>query len=71
LTRSWAAEFAAGGVRVNTVAPGPTRTEGVSGMSEGEVEFVSGATALKRLADPREIAELVVFLASPRRARAT
>jgi hypothetical protein len=27
LTRSWAAEFSARGVRVNTVMPGPTRTE--------------------------------------------
>ncbi len=29
LTRAWAAEFGSRGVRVNSVAPGPTRTEGV------------------------------------------
>lgn len=29
LTRTWAVEFGSRGVRVNSVAPGPTRTEGV------------------------------------------
>ncbi len=66
LTRSWASEFAGLGIRVNTVSPGPTRTEGVSQMSDEEVAFVSGVTAMGRLADPAEIAELVTFLASPR-----
>jgi NAD(P)-dependent dehydrogenase (short-subunit alcohol dehydrogenase family) len=66
LTRTWAAEFASLGVRVNSVSPGPTRTEGVSQMSDEEVGFVTGVTAMGRLADPQEIAALVVFLASPR-----
>ncbi len=66
LTRTWAGEFAGQGIRVNSVSPGPTRTEGVSQMSEEEVAFVTGVTAIGRLADPEEIAELVVFLASPR-----
>ena len=30
LTRTWAAEFGSGGVRVNSVAPGSTRTDGVA-----------------------------------------
>src|SRR6201993_2222092 len=30
-TRSWAAAFGANGIRVNTVAPGPTRTDGAVG----------------------------------------
>ena len=29
LTRTWAAEFGSRGIRVNSVAPGPTKTEGV------------------------------------------
>jgi NAD(P)-dependent dehydrogenase (short-subunit alcohol dehydrogenase family) len=66
LTRAWAGEFASEGIRVNSVSPGPTRTEGVSQMSDEEVAFVTGVTAIGRLADPKEIAELVVFLASPR-----
>jgi NAD(P)-dependent dehydrogenase (short-subunit alcohol dehydrogenase family) len=35
-------------------------------MSDEEVAFVIGVTAIGRLADPKEIAELVLFLASPR-----
>lgn len=31
LTKAWTAEYAAQGVRVNTVAPGPTRTTGAPG----------------------------------------
>jgi NAD(P)-dependent dehydrogenase (short-subunit alcohol dehydrogenase family) len=66
LTRTWAGEFAAAGVRVNAVTVGPTRTDGTSAMSEEEVSFVTGLTALGRTAEPGEIAEAIAFLASPR-----
>jgi NAD(P)-dependent dehydrogenase (short-subunit alcohol dehydrogenase family) len=66
LTRTWAAEFAGFGVRVNAVTVGPTRTGGTDGMSEEEVGFVVGLTKLGRSAEPAEIAETIVFLASPR-----
>jgi NAD(P)-dependent dehydrogenase (short-subunit alcohol dehydrogenase family) len=66
LTRTWAAEFAAAGVRVNSVAPGPTDTEGVA-AEWGEVnEELGRALPLGRTADAREIAEAVLFLASPK-----
>jgi NAD(P)-dependent dehydrogenase (short-subunit alcohol dehydrogenase family) len=66
LTRTWAVEFASRGVRVNSVAPGPTRTEGV--VAEwGEVNDELGrALPMGRTARPEEIAEAVLFLASPR-----
>jgi NAD(P)-dependent dehydrogenase (short-subunit alcohol dehydrogenase family) len=32
LTKAWATEFGPQGIRVNTVSPGPTRTEGTAGM---------------------------------------
>jgi NAD(P)-dependent dehydrogenase (short-subunit alcohol dehydrogenase family) len=66
LTRTWAGEFAGFGVRVNAVTVGPTRSGGTDGMSEEELGFVVGLTKLGRTAEPAEIAEAIVFLASPR-----
>lgn len=67
LTRTWAAEFSPAGVRVNTVAPGPTRTDMVlAAMGEEGAEQVAKTTLLGRLASPREIAEVILFLASDR-----
>jgi NAD(P)-dependent dehydrogenase (short-subunit alcohol dehydrogenase family) len=65
LTRSWAVEFAPA-VRVNAVAPGPTRTEGVLHEWGEKVEDFGRATALGRTARATEIAEVIAFLASPR-----
>jgi NAD(P)-dependent dehydrogenase (short-subunit alcohol dehydrogenase family) len=67
LTRTWAAEFSPAGVRVNTVAPGPTRTDAViATMGEEGAGQVGKSTLLGRLATPREIAEVIVFLATER-----
>ncbi|MFI6169158.1 SDR family NAD(P)-dependent oxidoreductase [Nocardia sp. NPDC051052] len=67
LTRTWAKEFAEGGVRVNNVAPGPTRTEGVvAEWGEDGNEGVAKDLGLTRTAAAREIAEAIYFLASPR-----
>jgi NAD(P)-dependent dehydrogenase (short-subunit alcohol dehydrogenase family) len=66
MTRSWAAEYGASGVRVNAVAPGPVFTEGAKNtIALGET------TLLKRAAQPEEIAETIAFLASPRAAYIT
>ncbi|CDO90852.1 short-chain dehydrogenase [Mycobacterium triplex] len=66
LTRTWAAEFGAAGVRVNSVAPGPTRTLGVA-AAWGEVnEELGRSLPLGRTAFASEIAEAVLFLSSPR-----
>ena len=71
LTRTWAGEFAAAGVRVNAVTVGPTATEGNDAMSAEEIAFVTGLTKLGRRAEPSEIAAAIVFLASPRAAYVT
>jgi NAD(P)-dependent dehydrogenase (short-subunit alcohol dehydrogenase family) len=62
-TQAWAAEYSPRGVRVNAVAPGPiyTRPE-----ARELFDSLGAATAMKRAADPAEIAEVVAFLASPR-----
>jgi NAD(P)-dependent dehydrogenase (short-subunit alcohol dehydrogenase family) len=66
LTRTWAAEFGKHGVRVNSVAPGPTRTDGVIAEWGDTNEELGRALPLGRTAHPAEIAEAVLFLASPR-----
>jgi NAD(P)-dependent dehydrogenase (short-subunit alcohol dehydrogenase family) len=66
LTRTWAAEFGPSGVRVNSVAPGPTATEGVAAEWGDVNEELGRALPLGRTADASEIAEAVLFLASPR-----
>lgn len=66
LVRSWAHEFAPR-LRVNAICPGPTNTEMVSAENLSdksrakELELPMG-----RFAEPREIAEVAVFLASER-----
>jgi NAD(P)-dependent dehydrogenase (short-subunit alcohol dehydrogenase family) len=62
MTRSWAAEYGAGGVRVNAVAPGPVFTEGT--VPE-RTTALGNTTLLNRAAQPVEIAEMIAFLASP------
>jgi NAD(P)-dependent dehydrogenase (short-subunit alcohol dehydrogenase family) len=63
LTQAWAAEYSPRGVRVNAVAPGPiyTRPE-----ARELFDTLGATTAMKRVAAPEEIAEVVAFLASPR-----
>ena len=65
LTKAWAAEYGPSGVRVNTVTPGPTRTEGTEKMGEGLEQLAAQAPA-HRPATADEIAEAIVFLATDR-----
>jgi NAD(P)-dependent dehydrogenase (short-subunit alcohol dehydrogenase family) len=64
LTRTWAAEFSPQGVRVNSVAPGPIRSEG-AGVDWGE-DLARTLPARGHTARAYEIAEAILFLASPR-----
>jgi NAD(P)-dependent dehydrogenase (short-subunit alcohol dehydrogenase family) len=62
MTRSWAAEFSPAGVRVNAVAAGPVYT---AIQSPEQAEAVGATTIMARVAQPDEIASVIVFLASP------
>src|SRR5204863_2769388 len=65
LTKVWAAEYGPSGVRVNTVSPGPTRTEGTDAMGEG-LERLAAEAPAHRPGTADEIAEAIVFLATDR-----
>lgn len=65
LTRGAAHEWAAYGIRVNSVAPGVTRTDMLDSMTPEVLAEVEATTDLGRCADPEEIAQAIVFLLSP------
>ncbi len=66
LTETLARELARKGITVNAVAPGFIETDMVSGMPEAALSQVKAMTPMGRLGKPEEIADAVVFLASPR-----
>lgn len=65
LTKTLAVELAASGVRVNSVAPGAVRTPRLMEITTEERRAESARhIPLGRLAEPEEIAKVVLFLAS-------
>jgi len=63
LTKSWAAEFGPAGVRVNTVAPGPTVVEWSAPIQDQLKGMVAGVPS-GRMSEAQEVAAAAVFLAS-------
>ncbi|MFQ5434402.1 MAG: beta-ketoacyl-ACP reductase [Anaerolineae bacterium] len=64
MTKVWARELGKSGVRVNAVAPGFTLTEMVRQMPEKILDGMKAHTPLRRLGEPRDIANAYLFLAS-------
>jgi NAD(P)-dependent dehydrogenase (short-subunit alcohol dehydrogenase family) len=68
LTRTWAAELAPRGIRINTVVPGPTETPGLKGLAPGNpdelVAKIASGLPFGRVLAPEEIAAAVLFLVS-------
>ena len=66
LTRTWAAEFGARGVLVNSVAPGPTKTEGIEAEWGETNEELGRALPLGRTRRTRRDRPRRALSASPR-----
>ena len=64
MVRTIAAENVARGVTANAVLPGFVETENVRAMPADVLERVTAALPAGRMAAPREVAELVAYLAS-------
>jgi len=64
MTKVWARELGRSGIRVNAVAPGFTLTEMVQQMPDKILDGMKARTPLRRLGEPRDIANAYLFLAS-------
>ncbi|GAA4668176.1 SDR family oxidoreductase [Streptomyces youssoufiensis] len=66
MSRTLANQLGARGITVNAVAPGATRTatNGAAFDAPGLTEQIAGLTALNRLGEPDDVADVVAFLAS-------
>lgn len=65
LTKSTAKEFAARGVQVNAVAPGLIETDMTQAMTDEVKDVLLASVCLGRLGRAEEVADAVLFLASP------
>ena len=69
LTKSAAAEWAQRGIRVNAICPGGIRTDAIEAYFEhapGVREATVAVHAMRRLGEPAEIADAIVWLCSER-----
>ncbi len=64
MTKVWARELGRFGVRVNAIAPGFTLTEMVAQMPQKILDGMVARTPLRRMGQPRDIANAYLFLAS-------
>jgi 3-oxoacyl-[acyl-carrier protein] reductase len=65
LTRVFAKEVGGRGINANSVSPGPTNTElFTKGKSQEAIARLASLSAFNRIGDPKDIAEVIVFLVS-------
>jgi NAD(P)-dependent dehydrogenase (short-subunit alcohol dehydrogenase family) len=62
LTKVAALEYAARGVRVNVVAPGPILTEHLAQAGEAALQGAAQAVPTRRVGEPDEVASTVAWL---------
>lgn len=65
MTRAAAVEYAKSGIRVNGVAPGPVETAMLHEATGGHPDAFAGIVPMGRVGKPSEIADVVLWLASP------
>ncbi|MFF2993297.1 SDR family NAD(P)-dependent oxidoreductase [Streptomyces sp. NPDC057950] len=72
LTRSWALELAPDGVRVNAIAPGPTKTDVLvaAGLAQDTIDelraYERDRIPVGRLGDAEDVADWILRVADPR-----
>lgn len=72
LIRTMAVDHGPQGVRSVLVTPGPTRTEGLEEVFSGDrdldqsVDRASGDSPMRRIGEPRDVAEMIAFAISDR-----
>jgi len=65
LTKTIAKEYASRNIQVNAIAPGYVATEMVEQVDPSQLGGLAKLLPVKLMAQPDEIAELVLFFASP------
>ena len=64
MTKTISNEFGTKGIRANCIAPGVVNTNLLNNTSEEEINKAKDSAALRRIAEPIEIAKAAVYLAS-------
>jgi 3-oxoacyl-[acyl-carrier protein] reductase len=64
MTKTFALEGSARGIRFNTITPGFIETDMTKDLPESAREAMLSRIALKRFASPKEVAGVVAFLLS-------
>ena len=62
--KSLALEFGQRNIRVNTVAPGFIKTPMTNKLSDNQIDAIMEKIPMKKLGDPEDIANIVLFLSS-------
>jgi NAD(P)-dependent dehydrogenase (short-subunit alcohol dehydrogenase family) len=64
LSKVGAVDYAADGIRVNSVHPGVIKTPMIDILTQDQIDTISSVAPMKRAGTPQEVAWVVLFLAS-------